>query len=48
MQLKAWDRRDVIEDLLDIGVFSKMKTVLKQRNNIQKDLAKSKSRICIR
>jgi len=41
MQLKAWDRRDVIEDLLDIGVFSKMKTVLKQRNNIQKDLAKT-------
>ena len=32
MQLKAWDRRDVIEDLLDIGVFSKMKTVLKTRN----------------
>ena len=46
MQLKAWDRRDVIEDLLDIGVFSKMKTVLKQRNNIQKDLAKS-SRIAL-
>lgn len=41
MQLKAWDRRDVIEDLLDIGVFSKMKTVLKTRNNIQKDLAKT-------
>ena len=41
MQSKAWDRRDVIEDLLDIGVFSKMKTVLKTRNNIQKDLAKT-------
>ena len=41
MQLKAWDRRDVIEDLLDIGVFSKMKTVLKIRNNISKDLHKS-------
>ncbi len=41
MQLKAWDRRDVIEDLLDIGVFSKMKAVLKTRNNIQKDLAKT-------
>ena len=41
MQLKAWDRRDVIDDLLDIGVFSKMKTVLKTRNNIQKDLAKT-------
>ena len=41
MQLKAWDRRDVIEDLLDIGVFSKMKTVLKQRNNVSRDAAKS-------
>ena len=41
MQLKAWDRRDVIEDLLDIGVFSKMKQVLKTRNNISKDLAKT-------
>jgi len=39
MQLKAWDRRDVIEDLLDIGVFSKMKQVLKIRNTISKDLA---------
>ena len=41
MQLKAWDRRDVIEDLLDIGVFSKMKTVLKQRNSVSRDAAKS-------
>ena len=41
MQLKAWDRRDVIEDLLDIGVFSKMKQVLKQRNMISRDMAKS-------
>ena len=41
MQLKAWDRRDVIEDLLDIGVFSKMKTVLKQRNSVSRDTAKS-------
>jgi DNA repair exonuclease SbcCD ATPase subunit len=39
MQLKAWDRRDVIEDLLDISVFSKMKQVLKIRNTISKDLA---------
>jgi len=41
MQLKAWDRRDVIEDLLDIGVFSKMKTVLKQRNGVSRDAAKT-------
>lgn len=41
MQLKAWDRRDVIEDLLDISVFSKMKQVLKTRNTISKDLAKT-------
>ena len=41
MQLKAWDRRDVIEDLLDIGVFSKMKTVLKQRNAQAKEWAKN-------
>jgi DNA repair exonuclease SbcCD ATPase subunit len=41
MQLKAWDRRDVIEDLLDIGVFSKMKNVLKQKNAISRDTAKS-------
>ena len=41
MQLKAWDRRDVIEDLLDIGVFSKMKTVLKTRNAQAKEWAKN-------
>ena len=41
MQLKAWDRRDVIEDLLDIGVFSKMKTVLKQKNALSRDAAKT-------
>ena len=41
MQLKAWDRRDVIEDLLDISVFSKMKTVLKQKNAISRDIAKT-------
>ena len=41
MQLKAWDRRDVIEELLDIGVFSKMTTVLKQRNSVSRDAAKS-------
>ena len=32
MQLGAYHRRDVIEDLLDIGVFSKMNTILKEKN----------------
>jgi len=32
MQLPAWSRRDVIEDLLDINVFSKMNQILKERN----------------
>ena len=41
MQLKASDRRTVIEDLLDISVFSKMKSVLKQRNSVSRDAAKT-------
>jgi len=41
MQLKASDRRAVIEDLLDISVFSKMKSVLKQRNSVSRDAAKA-------
>ena len=41
MQLKAWDRRDVIEDLLDISVFSKMKAALKIRNAQAKEWAKN-------
>lgn len=32
MQLSALNRRDVIEDLLDINVFSKMNAILKERN----------------
>ena len=32
MQLQAGHRREVIEDLLDIGVFSKMNTLLKDRS----------------
>ena len=32
MQLPAWSRRSVIEDLLDINIFSKMNTLLKERN----------------
>jgi len=37
MQLPAGHRRDVIEDLLDINVFSKMNTLLKDRLNTLKD-----------
>tara|TARA_B100001113_G_scaffold352940_1_gene355730 strand:- start:28645 stop:30360 length:1716 start_codon:yes stop_codon:yes gene_type:complete len=33
MQLPAWSRRQVIEDLLDINIFSKMNLLLKERNS---------------
>ena len=32
MQLPVWSRREVIEDLLDINIFSKMNQLLKERN----------------
>ncbi len=37
MQLNGWSRRNVIEDLLDINVFSKMNTLLKEKNSILKE-----------
>ena len=37
MQLPAWSRRAVIEDLLDINIFSKMNTLLKERNSKVRD-----------
>ena len=37
MQLAAGHRRDVIEDLLDINVFSKMNLILKEKQNVLKD-----------
>lgn len=37
MQLTAQHRREVIEDLLDINVFSKMNQILKEKNSILKD-----------
>ena len=37
MQLNAVHRRDVIEDLLDINIFSKMNVILKEKNSILKD-----------
>ena len=52
MQLPVWSRREIIEDLLDINIFSKMNQLLKERNskireqlvdiNHQLDLTKSK------
>ena len=39
MQLPIWSRRGVIEDLLDINIFSKMNTLLKERNaNIRDEI----------
>jgi len=40
MQLTAGARRDVIEDLLDINVFSKMNQILKEKNSLLKDSIK--------
>jgi DNA repair exonuclease SbcCD ATPase subunit len=40
MQLPAQHRRDVIEDLLDINIFSKMNVLLKERNITLKDSIK--------
>ena len=37
MQLQSGHRRDVIEDLLDINVFSKMNTILKEKQKIISD-----------
>ena len=37
MQLNAGHRRDVIEDLLDINIFSKMNMLLKEKNSVLKD-----------
>ena len=37
MQLPAWQRREVIEDILDIRVFSTMNSILKERINENKD-----------
>tara|TARA_B100000683_G_scaffold6432_1_gene7180 strand:- start:14 stop:1714 length:1701 start_codon:yes stop_codon:yes gene_type:complete len=37
MQLNAGHRRDVIEDLLDINIFSKMNVILREKNSLLKD-----------
>ena len=41
MQLKSHDRRDVIEDLLDINIFSKMKVILRERSSKARQESKS-------
>ena len=43
MQLPAQHRRDVIEDLLDINVFSKMNSLLKEKTTTLKDKMKDLS-----
>ena len=40
MQLSATHRREVIEDLLDINVFSKMNSLLKEKTSLLKDSIK--------
>ena len=37
MQMKVWERRDVIEDLLDIEIFTKMNNLLKEKITKNKD-----------
>lgn len=37
MQLSAWQRRGVVEDLLDIKIFSSMNVLLKEKIQINKD-----------
>ena len=41
MQLPQWQRREVIEDILDISVFSTMNQILKERMNETKELIQS-------
>jgi len=43
MQLPAGHRREVIEDLLDINIFSKMNTILKEKSAILKESLKDNS-----
>ena len=40
MQLPAQHRRDVIEDLLDINIFSKMNSIVKDRNTVLREALK--------
>jgi DNA repair exonuclease SbcCD ATPase subunit len=40
MQLSSTNRRDVIEDLLDINVFSKMNNILKEKTSLLKEQIK--------
>ena len=40
MQLPAQHRRDVIEDLLDINIFSQMNKIVKERNTVLREQLK--------
>jgi DNA repair exonuclease SbcCD ATPase subunit len=42
MQLSASDRRSIIEDLLDIQIFSTMNSIVKERLSLNKDLISEK------
>jgi DNA repair exonuclease SbcCD ATPase subunit len=44
MQLSASDRREVIEDILDIGIFSSMNTNIKAKLSMTKDIILNKNR----
>lgn len=49
MQLKAAERRKIIEDVLDISIFSKMSDIAKlKEKEIKSDIAKSNSAIVVR
>ena len=43
MQLPAHHRRDVIEDLLDINIFSKMNQIIKEKNAVLRENLKDNS-----
>lgn len=48
MQLKAWERRPVVEDLLDIQIFSVMNSLLKDKINANKaDINENDHRIAL-
>jgi DNA repair exonuclease SbcCD ATPase subunit len=48
MQMPLWDRRDVIEEVLDISVFSKMNSVLKEKmSKLKEEIRDSDQQITI-
>lgn len=48
MQLPAASRREIVEDLLDIGIFGKMNVILKERTNaIKKEISDVQSSVMV-